>query len=110
MIPGDEFLTSNSENLDKIWKRCKKLTTIIVTLDRLATLQQSQSRPSANHQDMRAQKLIRDLICAHPFENGDQTDLKVEKNGSTDRKSVQNDQGLLTFNSLPQAKKYLIEQ
>ncbi len=100
IVKDDEFLTSTSENLEKIWKRCKKLTTIVVTLDRLATLQQSQSRPSTNQQssqqDIRAQKLIRDLISAQPIENGYQMDLKLEKNGTTEKKPIQNGQGSLT--------------
>jgi len=87
-LADEEFLSSTAENLEKMWKRCKKLTTIIVTMDRLSTLQQTQTRPSSNHlcnlQDIRAQKLISELISANPFENGDQVDLRIPKNGTNE--------------------------
>ncbi len=43
-----EFLKRSSERLDSAWKRCKKLTGTLVTLKRLASVQEQRFHPVSN--------------------------------------------------------------
>jgi hypothetical protein len=68
-VLGEDCKLLAREKLDKLWRDCKKVTYLTITLDRLVSLQKSNSticHGSQNfHNDVHTQKLIRDLICHH---------------------------------------------
>jgi len=48
ILVTEDFLKRTPERLDNIWKRCKKLTGTLVTLKRLASVQEQRIHPGSN--------------------------------------------------------------